>query len=299
MGPGMKTAERKQGPKVTESEYQCTMYIDMGRSLSVGQFNDPNTKEKVVTGDFFHARFESPIMRVDNGNASDYVSDLYIGKTNPSDNQNYVYWKPSGANYYKEFGSYEANTQLAGKSSAFRVVEGQMLSVGMPNDPNTFQKTVRSDFIQILTDGTQPQWRVDNNWVSGFYIDKASSKLYYKVTGGDYYTESNSTAFTFSPSSGNTGVRQGQSMGPTIMQIFPNPAMSEANIVFNVPHSNGVSVRVWDGAGNQIAAPVVDQSMPGDHQVRMNTAGLMSGTYYVQIHDKQGHNQTVPFKVEH
>ncbi len=67
--------------------------------------------------------------------------------------------------------------------------------------------------------------------------------------------------------------------------LFPNPATDEVNIVLADGNSNPIVVALLDVQGRQIAVPV---SGIGTGTLRINTASVVSGMYFVQVKTANG-----------
>jgi hypothetical protein len=66
-------------------------------------------------------------------------------------------------------------------------------------------------------------------------------------------------------------------------QNFPNPFNPTTTIVYHMPVSGVVSIRVFDLLGREVARPVDGYGEPGSHSVVWNAAGLPSGMYLYQM----------------
>jgi hypothetical protein len=66
---------------------------------------------------------------------------------------------------------------------------------------------------------------------------------------------------------------------PRLGPGYPNPARDRATLTFDLPRAGDVSLRLYDVAGRQVAAPVNGRLERGHHQVPFATGRLAAGVY--------------------
>jgi len=69
-----------------------------------------------------------------------------------------------------------------------------------------------------------------------------------------------------------------------LMQNYPNPFNPSTTIVFALPRTTHVTLKVFDLLGKEIAALVDGRQAAGQHKVRWDASGVESGTYFYQLH---------------
>jgi hypothetical protein len=113
------------------------------------------------------------------------------------------------------------------------------------------------------------------------------------VSGGPYYYRlkqvdlDGSVAF-YGPIKGAVGVESGieNAGGPSsfaLDQNWPNPFNPATTISFQVPSSSGVSLKVYDLVGREVATLVDEVKPAGMYTVRFDGTGLASGTYVYRM----------------
>jgi uncharacterized protein YjiK len=88
-------------------------------------------------------------------------------------------------------------------------------------------------------------------------------------------------------------VIQGMGMNPTgintvtssatALTIYPNPTDKIATVSMKLKNDEQVVIRVFDIQGKQVLEPVRAELKAGDQTISVNTSGLQSGNYFVQI----------------
>jgi hypothetical protein len=66
---------------------------------------------------------------------------------------------------------------------------------------------------------------------------------------------------------------------PRLGPGYPNPARDRATLTFDLPRAGDVSLRLYDVAGRQVAAPVNGRLERGHHEVPFATGRLAAGVY--------------------
>jgi hypothetical protein len=67
------------------------------------------------------------------------------------------------------------------------------------------------------------------------------------------------------------------------LTVYPNPAVAEANISFNLKNEATVSITVTDLAGKVVYANNLGGKSAGAHKVSMNTEAISTGVYMVNV----------------
>ncbi|MBI3233113.1 MAG: T9SS type A sorting domain-containing protein [Bacteroidetes bacterium] len=68
-------------------------------------------------------------------------------------------------------------------------------------------------------------------------------------------------------------------------EVYPNPVVNEIiNVVFKFNGSKNVSVKLMNIEGREVSQMVEQKLNPGNYEFRMNTAGLASGVYFINIY---------------
>lgn len=68
-----------------------------------------------------------------------------------------------------------------------------------------------------------------------------------------------------------------------LLQNFPNPFNSETKIIYQIPQSSFVSLKVYDILGNEIATLVNQEKRTGRYEAVLNSKYLSSGVYFYKI----------------
>jgi hypothetical protein len=82
-----------------------------------------------------------------------------------------------------------------------------------------------------------------------------------------------------------TGVEDGDLRPLTynLGQNYPNPFNPTTTIVYQLPESNNVTMKVYDVLGNEVSV-IVDKYQPaGKYEIKFNASSLTSGVYYYQL----------------
>jgi len=77
----------------------------------------------------------------------------------------------------------------------------------------------------------------------------------------------------------------------SLNQNYPNPFNPTTKIVYDLPFSSRVSLRVFDSGGREIAQLVNEMQSAGSYSVNFNGSGLSSGIYFYTI-NSEGANQS-------
>lgn len=66
-------------------------------------------------------------------------------------------------------------------------------------------------------------------------------------------------------------------------QNFPNPFNPSTTIIYSIPSSGHVSLRVYDLLGREVMQAVNETKVPGEYSVTISAGALSSGTYIYQL----------------
>jgi len=73
------------------------------------------------------------------------------------------------------------------------------------------------------------------------------------------------------------------------VQINPNPASEYANVLYQIPNNDIVTIRIFDATGRQLDTVVNNlQQNQGFYQFAISTNNLPAGIYYIQIQTSKG-----------
>ncbi|MFO8028832.1 MAG: phospholipase D-like domain-containing protein [Cyclonatronaceae bacterium] len=79
----------------------------------------------------------------------------------------------------------------------------------------------------------------------------------------------------------------------TVHQNYPNPFNPSTVISFDLPSDQGVTIRLYDTLGREVATLIAGNSMPaGSHQVEFDASSLSSGVYIYQVELDSGQSLT-------
>ncbi len=69
----------------------------------------------------------------------------------------------------------------------------------------------------------------------------------------------------------------------TLQQNYPNPFNPTTNVVFQIPQSGFITLKVFDVLGREITTLVNEEKKAGSHSVQFNAAKLASGMYFYKL----------------
>ncbi len=69
----------------------------------------------------------------------------------------------------------------------------------------------------------------------------------------------------------------------TLNQNYPNPFNPATIISFSLPHSEFVTLKVYDILGSEIATLINDYRDSGNYKLTFNPTGLSSGIYFYKL----------------
>jgi Secretion system C-terminal sorting domain len=82
------------------------------------------------------------------------------------------------------------------------------------------------------------------------------------------------------------GVKEAPSPRPefySLEQNYPNPFNPSSAIVFQIPITGHVTLKIYDILGNEVATLVNEQKSPGAYRVNFDASGLADGTYFYRL----------------
>lgn len=68
-----------------------------------------------------------------------------------------------------------------------------------------------------------------------------------------------------------------------LLQNYPNPFNAETTIVFFIPYSEVITLKVYDLLGKELITLVDGKLNPGKHSVKLNVSNLASGIYFYRL----------------
>lgn len=69
----------------------------------------------------------------------------------------------------------------------------------------------------------------------------------------------------------------------TVNSVYPNPALNNATVNFNLPESGTVNITLIDAVGNTVASIFNSNLNAGSNQIPFQVNGVASGNYFVKI----------------
>lgn len=81
-------------------------------------------------------------------------------------------------------------------------------------------------------------------------------------------------------------------------QNYPNPFNPVTNILYRLPESGFVSLKIFDAVGNQVAEPVKEYQSEGSYNLKFDASNLSSGIYFytVSVNGKIKSNKMILMK---
>lgn len=77
----------------------------------------------------------------------------------------------------------------------------------------------------------------------------------------------------------------------SLKQNYPNPFNPSTKIIYSIPRSGFVKLKVYDMLGKEICTLVNEEKIPGEYEIIFNGNGLSSGIYFYKLFT-EGFNQT-------
>ncbi len=94
----------------------------------------------------------------------------------------------------------------------------------------------------------------------------------------------NSNSVDFIPiSPSDVETESNQIHGYDLIQNFPNPFNPHTTIIYQIPESGFVLLKVFDVLGNEVSTLVREEKQPGEYKVEFSGDGLTSGIYFFII----------------
>ena len=84
----------------------------------------------------------------------------------------------------------------------------------------------------------------------------------------------------------------------SLLQVMPNPATSQADVLFNLQHTGQVRLELLDPLGRTVQVVHDGNMARGAHRLLLPIAGLSSGVYLVRIQDGDGTSGTVRLVID-
>ncbi|MCX7798116.1 MAG: pre-peptidase C-terminal domain-containing protein [Melioribacter sp.] len=175
-------------------------------------------------------------------------------------------------------------------------------------DYNDFYKVILttvwdSIYVRTDTDSTLELdlylYDVQGNQISSAWAYGTKEILAYKNSGAtEFYIRANSYSGYGSyaikitnryPGDPLTGLEEKQNIIPisfALYQNYPNPFNPETNILYEIPISCTVTLKIYDILGNEIKTLVNDFKQPGRYEIKFNGSGLTSGVYFYRLQAK-------------
>jgi hypothetical protein len=72
-------------------------------------------------------------------------------------------------------------------------------------------------------------------------------------------------------------------VGYSLSQNYPNPFNPSTSIIFELPKSSEVTLRVYDMLGSEVSVLVNERREAGVYEVKFDGSGLSSGVYFYRI----------------
>ena len=69
----------------------------------------------------------------------------------------------------------------------------------------------------------------------------------------------------------------------TLIQAYPNPFNSSANISFVLPYSGKVNLIVYDSNGREVESMLGELFPAGNHRIFFDASQLLSGIYFAKL----------------
>jgi len=68
-----------------------------------------------------------------------------------------------------------------------------------------------------------------------------------------------------------------------IKQNYPNPFNPSTKIKYSIPHSENMTLKIYDVLGRQITTLVNEEKPAGNYTIEFDGSSLPSGVYFYQI----------------
>jgi hypothetical protein len=80
-----------------------------------------------------------------------------------------------------------------------------------------------------------------------------------------------------------SGINELQTPAISRIEVFPNPAQESATLKLKVEMPGRAQVSIYDMKGNQVVASFEKNLKAGENSLTLNTSGLVSGSYIIQV----------------
>ncbi|GBD87733.1 bacterial leucyl aminopeptidase precursor [bacterium BMS3Abin03] len=173
-----------------------------------------------------------------------------------------------------DYGQFQVSTDLG---SSWESMKGKYTNAGT----GSFQPPG-----EPLYDGVQPTWVKESIDISEF-IGKQITFRYlimsdsYITKDGWYVDDINVTLYEAVLVNAENSTLQIKTY--SLEQNYPNPFNPGTKIVFRIPESEFVTLKVYDILGNEIVCLLNEQKEAGKYEVVFNAANLPSGVYFYTL----------------
>ena len=132
-----------------------------------------------------------------------------------------------------------------------------------------------------FTPNSADDWKTVHitNITSALWVDNFRYKFEFEAGGGNNMYIDNINIYQGAPSS--AGLNESAEM-VTDLVLYPNPAIDELNISFNILENNVANIQITDLSGKEIQQHYIN-SVQGSNLVSIDTTNLSTGVYFVQI----------------
>lgn len=313
-----------RGTLSTQWTLQDSDYADLritaqdGRDLAVGKPDDPNVRDRVVSGNFIKLALDDPrgfnIRRF--GQDMGDVGEVYL---DPQSNGERIYAKFAGNQYYTEASSFSirrlsAADKRGGWGAGFGTGEIDIAEQARPDGTRWPAGGAPATTFALTFQSTPQGYRFkasDTQTPSAYYLglgDASSSWTQYELPvtteAGSRITSIGMTDAAVKLATTIGQVRYSLS-GPDVptsvreyapptrerrsVLVYPNPTDGIATIAYQVPSDQVVSVKVYDMMGREVGAPISgERTMSGNHEMRFDFGQLASGAYLVKVQGQDG-----------
>lgn len=132
----------------------------------------------------------------------------------------------------------------------------------------------------FLTTNNGVSWSEVNNGLTGTYVISLA------ISGTNLFVGTyNDGVWRRSLSEMITSVEKIHSIPSyfSLQQNFPNPFNPYTTMQFSIPHSQFVTLKVYDMLGREVTTLVNEEKLPGNYEVKFDGSNLPSGTYFYRL----------------
>ena len=135
-------------------------------------------------------------------------------------------------------------------------------------------------------DGTQLSWVQESVDISEYIGEQITFRFLLKtdqnvVADGWYFDDLKVVLYESVPVDVNDFA--GMIEDYSLEQNYPNPFNPSTKIVFQIPESENVSLKIYDVLGNEIASLLNEEKSPGKYEIEFNASHLSSGIYFYTL----------------